>query len=84
MDGLESPEVIDGYELKQYKLMPMGDKRLFLPVKAAIRKKIKKEVGDYVHIILYADETPTEIPEEIMECFSFEDSALLNTFLSYS
>jgi hypothetical protein len=33
---------VDGYELKQYKLMPMGEGRLFLPVKAAIRKKIKK------------------------------------------
>ena len=42
---------IDDYELKQYKLMPMGEGRLFLPVKAAVRKAIKKEAGDYVKII---------------------------------
>lgn len=34
---------IDGFKLKQYKLMPMGNGKLFLPVKSEIRKKsIKK------------------------------------------
>ena len=75
---------IDGYELKQYKLMPMGEGRLFLPVKAAIRKKIKKEKGDSVHIILYLDENPLEIPEEIIECFKTESQSVYETFLSFS
>ncbi|MCB0840147.1 MAG: DUF1905 domain-containing protein, partial [Bacteroidetes bacterium] len=75
---------IDGYELKQYKLMPMGGGRLFLPVKAAIRKKIKKEKGDSVHIILYLDENPLEIPEEIIECFKTESQSVYETFLSFS
>ena len=35
---------IDGFVLEKVKLMPMGDRKLFLPVKAEIRKKIKKEV----------------------------------------
>ena len=72
---------IDGHELKQYKLMPMGEGRLFLPVKAAIRKKIGKEAGDYVHVILQKDETPTEIPEEIQVCFEHEDPKILKTFM---
>ena len=33
---------IDGFELKQYKLMPMGNNQLFLPVKAEIRKKVQQ------------------------------------------
>ena len=75
---------IDGYELKQYKLMPMGNGRLFLPVKSAIRKKIKKEQGDSVHIVLFADDSEVEIPEEILNCFATEPKELLQNFLSFS
>ena len=48
--------------------MPIGNGNLFLPVKAAIRKVIKKEAGDVVHVILYADNTPLSIPDELMVC----------------
>ena len=75
---------IDDYLLKQYKLMPMGNGRLFLPVKAAIRKKIKKEAGDYVRVILYADESPLEIPEEIILCFKNESPKIYETFLNFT
>ncbi len=47
---------IDGVSFKKYHLMPMGNGHLFLPVKAEIRKKIKKQEGDYVDIVLYPDE----------------------------
>ncbi|MCR9251413.1 MAG: YdeI/OmpD-associated family protein [bacterium] len=73
---------IDGYELKQYKLMPMGEGRLFLPVKAAIRKVIKKEAGDFVNIVLALDESPIEIPEEIIECFKNEPQRVYESFLN--
>jgi len=38
---------IDDYEIKNYKLMPMGNGQLFLPVKSDIRKKSarKKVIG---------------------------------------
>ncbi|MCP4178625.1 MAG: DUF1905 domain-containing protein [bacterium] len=75
---------IDEYKLKQYKLMPMGKGKLFLPVKAEIRKKINKEAGDYVRIILYSDESQIEIPEEIKECFKNEPCKIHKTFLSYT
>jgi hypothetical protein len=39
---------IDAVELTGYHLMPMGNGHLFLPVKAAIRKQIKKQEGDWV------------------------------------
>lgn len=56
--------------------MPMGDNKLFLPVKADIRKKIKKQEGDYVHVILYPDDEPLEVPEEMLLCLKDEPLAL--------
>ena len=74
---------IDNHEFKNYRLMPMGNGKLFLPVKAEIRKKIGKKEGDWVNIILFADNTPTEIPEELLLCL-LEDPTAHRTFLSYS
>lgn len=59
---------LDNYELNQYNLMPMGNGNLFLPVKAEIRKKIKKEAGDLVHVKLYLDQSPLVIPQELIDC----------------
>lgn len=67
---------IDGYAISKYHLMPMGDGILFLPVKAEIRKAIGKQAGDTVHLRLYADETPLEIPAEMLECLKDEPAAL--------
>ena len=74
---------IDSYELKDYKLMPMGNGKLFLPVKAEIRKKIGKEAGDWVHVILYADIAPTVNEDDFMTCLS-DDPAASQTFLNFS
>lgn len=67
---------IDGYEIKKHSLMPMGDGNLFLPVRAEIRKKINKKEGDTVHVVLYPDNEPLEIPEELMLCLKDEPKAL--------
>lgn len=74
---------IDNFEIKNYNLQPMGNGTLFMPVKAEIRKKINKKAGDYVHIILFADNFPTEIPEEFKLCLLYEPNAY-ETFLSYT
>ena len=66
---------IDGYEIRKYHLMPMGNGKLFLPVNATIRKKIKKNEGDYVHVILYRDNEPLEVPEEMLLCLKDEPAA---------
>lgn len=66
---------IDGYELKNYRLAPMGKGRLFLPVRAEIRKKIGKKEGDWVKVVLYADNSPLEIPEDILVCLKDEPQA---------
>lgn len=74
---------IDDFEIKNYKLMPMGNGKLFLPVKAEIRKKIGKEEGDWINVVLFADNAPTEIPEELLLCLR-DDPAAYKTFLSYT
>jgi hypothetical protein len=74
---------IDNFEIKNYNLQPMGNGNLFLPVKAEIRKKLNKKEGNYVHIILFADNFPTEIPEELKLCLMDEPNAY-EAFLNYT
>ena len=71
---------IDDYEISNYRLAPFGNGRLFLPVKAAIRKKIGKEEGDWVEIILFADNDPLEIPIEFIECLRDEPEAYMHFY----
>jgi len=67
---------IDGFEINKYHLMPSGKGTLMLAVKSEVRKKIKKEAGDYVHVILYPDNEPIEIPEELLLCLQDDTEAL--------
>ena len=67
---------IDGFEISKYHLMPSGKGTLFLSVKSEIRKKIKKQAGDYVHITLYPDNEPAEVPEELLLCLQEDVEAL--------
>ncbi len=67
---------VDSFEISKYHLMPIGNGRLFLPVKGEIRKKIKKQEGDWVHIVLYADFDPIVIPDELLLCMQDEPESL--------
>jgi len=69
---------IDGFELKAYRLMPMSSGTLFLPVRAEIRKKIRKKEGDWVHVVLYVDEAPIDIPEDLLLCMQDSEDAYSN------
>ncbi|MDZ4665985.1 MAG: YdeI/OmpD-associated family protein [Bacteroidota bacterium] len=67
---------IDNYKLEKYNLMPMKAGTLFLPIRAEIRKVIKKKEGDTIHVTLYEDNTPLEIPEELILCLKEEPKAI--------
>lgn len=58
---------IDDVEIRQFNLLPMKNGNKMLVIKAAIRKRIGKKVGDQVLVKLYPDDTPVEIPEEILD-----------------
>lgn len=55
---------IDDYELKNASLMPIKGGRLFIAVKAEIRKQIGKEAGDTVRIKLYGNKPPEAISND--------------------
>ncbi|MGV7105014.1 DUF1905 domain-containing protein [Flavobacterium sp. U410] len=74
---------IDGCEIRNYNLQSMGNGLLFLPIKSAIRKKINKQEGDPVHIILYEDVNPIVIPEELILCMK-EVEGVYEIFAAYS
>ncbi len=59
---------IDQYELRQYNLLPLKGPGMLLPLNAAVRKKTGKGAGDSVHIVLFEDDTPFEVPDEILVC----------------
>ena len=59
---------VDTYEFKQFNLLPMKEGNMLLPLKTDIRKKIGKKEGDMVHVILYCDDSPVVIPDDIMVC----------------
>lgn len=74
---------IDYFEIQNYNLQPMGNGILFLPVKAEIRKKLNKKEGDYVHLILFEDNFPTDIPDELTLCLMDEPIAY-QKFMNYT
>jgi hypothetical protein len=74
---------IDDYQIKNYRLMPMSNGNMFLPIKADIRKKIGKQKGDHVHIIFYTDNDPTDIPQELLLCL-LDNPEAHKTFTTYT
>lgn len=74
---------IDSYELKNYSLMPLGNGKLFLPVKAEIRKLIGKKAGDWVQVILYSAQIPVDPQKDLLLCLEDEPAAQ-KVFLSFT
>lgn len=74
---------IDDYEIKNFHLMPLGNGQLFLPVKAEIRKKIHKEEGDSVKVVLYNEEMTINVEEDFILCLK-DDPDAWNNYLKFS
>ena len=67
---------IDEIKLEKFKLMPFGNGVLFLPVKASLRKQLKKEAGEWVSVVLFEEEQIEGIPDVILECLKDAPGAL--------
>ena len=74
---------IDTAEFGGISLMPMGNGKHFLTVKAELRKAIKKEAGARVEIVLEKDTAELEIPIELKQAFKASPEAK-KMFESYS
>jgi len=74
--GVKVKGTIDGFEIAKYHLAPIAGGGFFLPVRAEIRNHIKKQEGDHVHVILFPDNEPLELPEEMYLCLKEEPEAL--------
>jgi hypothetical protein len=76
---------IDGVPIAGHHLMPgdHGSRQLFLSVRADIRRKIGKEAGDTVRVVLWRDDTPSEVPAELRLCID-DDAAAREFFDSLS
>ncbi|GAB6123769.1 YdeI/OmpD-associated family protein [Dysgonomonas termitidis] len=74
---------IDNYKFSNVRLLPLGNGHLFLAVNSELRRKIKKQSGDIVHIVLYEDNIPAEIPEELILCMKYEEG-IFEKFETYS
>ena len=71
---------IDDYKITQYKLWPTKTGDWFLPIKNEIRKKIHKQVGDMVSIVLFTDDSKLNIPEDFLICL--QDYPLAKPFFN--
>jgi hypothetical protein len=69
---------IDHYELIDCALMPMGKGVKFIPVNATIRKQIKKQEGDLVHLVLFVNSSSISVPHDFIECLKDDPDAELN------
>lgn len=68
---------IDTYTIENYRLMPMGEGAYMLPLKAEIRKAIRKKEGDQVQLLLYPDTGTLKIPDELAQCLYNEPEAAI-------
>ena len=67
---------LDDYEFTKTALLPMGEGDFIMPLKAAVRKAIRKNKG--ASIVVQMDEDRREIkpPSELIECLADEPKAL--------
>lgn len=61
---------VDDVELRQVKLMGQGNGRHFLALNARLRKRLDKQAGDTVAVLLEESETTAELPDELRACFA--------------
>ena len=67
---------IDDYPFDSIALLPMGDGSFILPVKADIRKAIRKQQGDEVQVTLLYQEKNYEPAADFIDCLQDEPGAL--------
>ncbi len=67
---------IDNHAIKQVSLLPVGEGNFIIPLNAAIRKGVRKNVGAEIQMRLAPDTTPFEINKALLDCLKDEPAAV--------
>lgn len=59
---------IDQVNIEFISILPMGEGNFILPLKSTLLKKIKKPVGEKVHLQIEYDDREFEMNEDLMTC----------------
>ena len=74
---------IDGHAFAGLALMPLGDGDYYLAINGAMRKVLKKGVGDVLALALEEDvDFKITIPEDLEICLLEEDGDLMGKFMA--
>jgi Uncharacterized protein conserved in bacteria len=66
---------LDDHPIKSVALLPMGEGEFIMPLKAEIRKVLRKQKGDSLQVELDVDKKPIEPPKDLLECLADEPRA---------
>lgn len=67
---------LDAYSISKVALLPMGEGDFIMPLKAAVRKEIRKQKGAKLMVELEVDKAVIRPPKEMMDCLADEPAAL--------
>jgi len=67
---------LDDYLFEGLALIPMGEGNFILALKADIRKKIRKQKGASLKVLIEADNNPVKLNAALMECLADEPESL--------
>lgn len=74
---------LDGLAVNGMALMPMGEGNFIMALKAEVRKALRKNAGAILKVCLEEDtDFKIEMPDDLKECFDFEDTEALIFFNS--
>ena len=74
---------IGGFQLDHYGLMPTKTGRLFMAIRAEIRKVIGKQEGDWVEICLYPKRISSACDDDLLRCLE-DEPEILERFKTYT
>ncbi len=69
---------LDDVVIKNFSLLPMGGGSFIMPLKAELRKKLRKNEGAILRVLLAADEIAYAINHDFMECLKDSPVAAFN------
>ena len=67
---------LDEHAIEKVALLPMGEGDFIMPLKANVRKTLRKQKGDSLRVELEVDKAVIKPPKDLMECLADEPEAL--------